>query len=779
MLVSFRERMLGSIEGTHGRSPISFEIEAKGGPALRFLSRGKTRIVGVISVPPFADAAPLAGRLEVSLIPGRTISYDFEFVGSDGEPYRFVGEKNVKLTHPVDGLTQMAGRLMRDGSVIASGRVDFLLPDLPSFLASWSLSPEWSPRLPLSESEREILRALADAMIPAGRFVPEVDELTQDAALRYLDHFPVPLLFGYRAGLFALESLSLATTRARFTKLSRTERTELLERVMDHAESSFASLSAARLVHLLTASIKLVHFGRADYARAIGHPIATPVAAEPVPRHFERVRSAGELDSDRELEADVVIVGTGAGGGALAKELAERGVAVLVIEEGGYQTRKDFSGPPIERMHRVWRDHGLTFAIGEPAIIVPLGRTVGGTTAINSGTCFRAPDRVLLEWVREGGFPEDFLPGSFGHYYDKVANELGVTAGTKQLCGAIGEVVGRGADAMGLSHGPLPRNAPDCDAQAECILGCPTGAKRSTDVSYVPRALKAGATVLTGLRAERFVLKGSNVRAIEARAGERKLLVRGRSFVLSMGSLMTPTFLERQGLDLPRLGKNLSVHPALGLVALMDEDMQPWHAVPQGYGFSGYEDEGICFEGFYLPPPLFPPMLPMAGRELTWWMDRFRNLGQFGFMVKDPGVGRVRMGPDGRSLIFYSADDATVKKLVRGIAVLSEVLIRGGAKQVVTGAMGVPPVTSVTAARALEDRGIRGSQLAALGAHPLGTCAMGANAERGVVDFEHRVFGFENLYVVDGSSVPTSLGVNPQMTIMAMATRAAELLARA
>ncbi|MBI2378117.1 MAG: GMC family oxidoreductase N-terminal domain-containing protein [Deltaproteobacteria bacterium] len=776
MLVRFRERMRGRLTGPSFEAPVELEVEAQGGPAWPFLARGRTRIVGTISIPPLVIDAPLSGKLDVSLVPDRTIDYDIDFAGTDGVDYKLVGQKLVTLTHPIEGMTKMAGRLLRGSELIASGDVVFSLGDLPEFLASWSLAPEGEMTRTLGDSHLRTLIALAEALIPQGENVPAPDGRTFLSLERFLSSFPLPLALAHSAGLATLETLSFARTGSRFSKLTREGRQKFLEDLLARADDGPIELAPARLVHLLASSVKLVHFARGEYAEAIGHPEREVVAAEPRPRYFDQVLDAAHIEGST-LDAEVVVVGTGAGGAAIAKELSERGVAVLMIEEGAYQTRKDFAGPPVDRMRRVWRDRGLTFTIGEPAIIIPLGRTVGGTTAINSGTCFRAPDQVLLDWVQKKGFPEEFLPESFARHYEKVEGELEVALGTAELCGAIGEVVAAGASALGLEHGPLPRNAPACDARAECILGCPTGAKRSTDVSYVPRALRAGAQLITNLTAERLVTKGRRVVGIDARSGDRRFLIRADAFVISMGSLLTPTFLMRQGFTLPRLGRNLSVHPALGLVAELERDMQPWHAVPQGYGFSGFENEGICFEGFYLPPALFPPMLPLVGRELTWWMDRFRRLGQFGFMVKDQGVGRVTRGPDGRPLVFYSAATETVRRLRKGIAILAEVLIRGGARQVLTGALGVPPVTSVAAARALESRNIRAAQLAALGAHPLGTCAVGRSREDGVVDFEHRVFGTENLYVMDGSTVPTSLGVNPQMTIMAMATRAAEILA--
>jgi choline dehydrogenase-like flavoprotein len=209
----------------------------------------------------------------------------------------------------------------------------------------------------------------------------------------------------------------------------------------------------------------------------------------------------------------------------------------------------------------------------------------------------------------------------------------------------------------------------------------------------------------------------------------------------------------------------------------MPEALAPWKGIPQGYGVEGHGLEGVRYEGYYLPPQFVASMLPWAGAELTRWMDDFDHLAQFGFMVRDESRGSVHRGPAGLPILRYRPSQRSLGRLKAGAALLAELLLAAGATEVATGVARAPIARTVAQARALKDLAITPFDLSLLGAHPLGTCRMGPDAARGVVDFDHRVFGTDNLYVVDGSVVPTSLGVNPQMTIMAFALRAADQLA--
>ncbi|MAE70806.1 MAG: GMC oxidoreductase [Gemmatimonadetes bacterium] len=628
---------------------------------------------------------------------------------------------------------------------------------------------------PLATHRVRSVEALAETILEAGTHVPPPDQLTAERALDILSQLPPHLVRLYRAGLLALDAAALLHFGRRFSRLSAERRKTLLASIARRPRTG------GRLVTALTMPIKTAHIGRRDYLDSVGAPSWKKPAREPEPRYMAQVMRPDELDSRADIAADVVIVGTGAGGAPTAALLAERGLAVAMIEEGNFEQREKFSGPPERRVVDLWRDGGLNFTIGNTAMMVPAGKLVGGTTAINSGTCLRTPESVLQEWRGEHGFPEAFSPDRFGRYLDAVEKELDVAPADRRYLGAIAEIVGKGADALGKAHGPLPRNAPGCDGQGVCSIGCPTGAKRSTDISYVPRALRAGAHLFTGMAVTRLLRRGRRVVAVEARGRDaggapRVLRVRADAIVLACGTLLTPLLLRANGIRLPAIGRNLSLHPALGMFARIEGDARAWDAIPQGYGVHDFVDPRIRFEGFYAPPPLSAPAYPLQGADFTRWMDEQHRVVQYGFMVRDRNVGRVIRGPAGRPLIRYDMTPEVLDLFRRGAAGLAELLLLGGAREVLTGVSPAIEVRDIDQARMIAELPLRPSDFTALAFHPLGTCRMGASPKNAVVDFDHRVFGTDNLYVADGSVVPTSLGVNPQVTIMAMAHRAAERL---
>jgi len=771
MGVSFFETMRGQAVYTDGRAQL-FELEVKASSSLRhFLRTGHARLTGVVRAPPWADEAAATGSIRIRPFLGRSIDYALEFGGDDESRYSFVGHKDLNKLNPVTAMTELVGEVLHDGSVIGRATLYFDLHELGSFLRSWA---PFSGRPPLpahpSAPDRAMVTAFAAAVIRPGIHVPAVDSQTIDRTLALIEQFPPSLARAFPAALRALDLAARLRFGRSFTRLPVERATSLVDA---HAHNP--------ALHLLAVPVHVAHFHRADYLGSIGCPTWTePLPDERPPRWMQGVTAAAELPARTELEAEVIVVGTGAGGAAAAAALAEAGVAVAIVEAGEFHGRSAHAGEPMQRMGRMYRDAGMTFSVGNTPISIPLGRTVGGTTRVNSGTCFRTPDSVLDEWADDLGL--GFDRAAYHRLLDEVELELGVAPAEHRYLGPIADVVAHGAQQMGLEHGPLLRNAVGCDGQGTCMLGCPTQAKRSADVSWIPRALKANAALFTGLRVTRLLRSGRRIIGVlaqgtDADGAEHQLTIRASAVILATGALITPTLLAHNDLGNRWVGRNLSVHPGFGVQARFDQPMQPWNAIPQGYGAHDPTDPLIRYEGFWVPPQLAAIQTPLIGPELSRWMDAQAHIAHFGFMIRDRGVGRVYRGPGGRSVVRYDLERASVERLRRGTAVVSEMLIRGGAREVLVGTGDTLFVRSVGEARALATAPLRARHFNLLGAHPLGSCRIAADPSRGAADPDHRLFGTDNLYVMDGSAVPTSLGVNPQITIMATALRAARRLA--
>lgn len=626
----------------------------------------------------------------------------------------------------------------------------------------------------MSVRERAALAAVARAAMPAGRVFPAAGETTVTKLERFLASSPPAVAKGYRAMLWSLEASALLHHGRPLARLDDARLEALLERWRT------GDYGRRTVLRLLTAPLKIAHYNDEAMYRHVGCRFgALPVVKPERPRYFkERVVAGAELGGDETVECDVVVIGTGAGGAVAARELAERGLAVVLLEEGDYVHREALSGNAVEMQRKLYRDMGATVAVGNVSIPIPIGRSVGGTTTINSGTCYRAPARIFESWRTRHGL-EGYSADAMAPHYARVEAVLEVAEAQPKYVGGVGRVIARGADALGWRHAPLKRNAPDCDGQGICCFGCPSEAKRSTNVSYVPLALKAGARLFTGVRAERVLVEGGRAAGVVARAGSHTLTVRARAVVVSCGALLTPLFLEQNALGLRsgQLGRNLTIHPAVAALALYDEVIDAQNAIPQGYAIEEFHDEGILFEGAFAPLDVGAASFPILGRRLTALLEQYRHLACFGFMIEDTSHGRVRRGPGGRPMITYWLNEHDVARLKRGIELLARVFFAGGARSVIPVVHGFDELAGEADLSRFRRAKVSARDFEITAYHPLGTARMGADPASSVVGPDGELHDTPGVYVMDGSVLPTSPAVNPQLTIMALATRNAQKLA--
>jgi choline dehydrogenase-like flavoprotein len=493
-----------------------------------------------------------------------------------------------------------------------------------------------------------------------------------------------------------------------------------------------------------------------------------------------RVEDGAAIDTEVVVQADACVIGTGAGGAAVAKELAEGGMRVVMLEEGAHHRTGEFTTRPREMTARLYRDAGMTATVGNAPIVLPLGGGVGGTTTINSGTCFRTPDAVLDMWRSRFGL-EQLTPDELDPYFRRVERIINVSQVPPELAGRNAAVVKRGADALGWSGDYIYRNVRGCVGSGVCVFGCPTSAKQSANMSYVPLAWQAGATTYTGTRATHIEVANRRARAVNARTtGGGRVRVETGTVIVACGAIHTPLFLRRNGLGTSsgELGDNLAIHPATGVRALFDEEIDMARGVPQSFYIDEFADERIMFEGAAGPPDYLAMSMPFSRERHRDLMLEYRHFSQFGVMVSDLSRGRVRER-FGRPEIRYDLNDDDVAAFKRGIELLCELYFAAGAHTL------FPPVEQVGTLRdgdlgPLRATELRAHQMTLMAFHPLGTARADARPAHGVVDGDLKLHDADGIYVADGSVVPSSLGVNPQITIMALASRLAfHLLGRA
>lgn len=515
----------------------------------------------------------------------------------------------------------------------------------------------------------------------------------------------------------------------------------------------------------------------------VRRPIDAAAAAD---RAAARSLDDGALIDGRSLtgrvraRADVVIVGSGAGGAVAGAVLAQAGLRVLVLEAGERFPQAELTGRARDLAPRVWRGAGLQTTVGNVPIVVPTARAVGGTTTFNSATCFRTPPALLERWAREDGL-DAWTGEALAPFVAHVEAVLNVCPVPRAVAGRNAQLMERGARRLGWAGELLHRAVRGCVGSGVCASGCPADAKQHAGNTFLPRAHDAGATTVTGCRVERIALDRSRRRAtgVEARAagGARLRVEASAAVVVAAGTLATPVLLRRSGLRHAALGANLSLHPATGVWGEFDEPVEMTRGVPQAFGVDEFADEGFMLEGWAGSPDLLALALPAAGDEHRRVVRAWRHVGQCGLMIRDRSRGRVRCLPGGGALLRYDVEPCDRDLLVRAIAAAAELELAAGAHAVHVPIAGHGPVRTARDLASLRAARPAARALSLTAFHPLGTARASADPARGVVDADLRVHGVGGLLVADGSVVPSALGVNPQLTIMSLACRAAHRLA--
>ena len=625
--------------------------------------------------------------------------------------------------------------------------------------------------------------ALVEALFPQGQRLkqPEASGIASSVST-YFDSIP-GLSVGLNGLLVWLNARFMLTHGRPFSRGSLAQRQAFLAKNAD-------SPVTGNLLRALSTPFRAAYLLDEQNLKRVGTHNGLSVPSDVEQQRWQsQVTNADDLDVTQTFDADVVVIGTGAGGAAAAYELASRGLAVVILEEGHYYGRKDFNGKLTEVIPKLYRGWGGTVALGNTAIPVPVGRSVGGTTTINSGTCMRTPESVLKNWRNEG--LTDFTPEAMAPYFESVESMIHVEQADIKFVGEIANVVKKGADAMGLTQSHvLKRNAKGCDGQGLCQFGCPTDAKQSTNVSYIPRALDAGAFLFTGMKADKFhyanfkdgkgIISGLSASGVGEDGIKRHLRVNADTVIVSAGTFFTPQLLAKNGIKNDWLGKNLSIHPAGAVLGhYPDRDFKNTRSIPQGFGVADWAEQGIMFEGGTPPFVAHGLTSPYVGKEFVEYAENYQQTAYFGFMIKDTSRGRVRKGvhPD-IPFITYRMNKEDFEKFKKAARMLAAMHLEAGAEKVTLGSLGgLPIITNMKELDAVFSRKLKPRDFAISAYHPLGTARIAKNKKHGVCDQHHQVFGVKGLYVMDGSSVPSSLGANPQVTIMAMATKAASRIA--
>ena len=607
------------------------------------------------------------------------------------------------------------------------------------------------------------LASFGTALLPEEHGGPSPAVLV-DRVDRYLARMPSTSRLALRAGLLSVGAASYLTTGRSLARLSPSQRDQVLRRVAARSPDAGAAVEAMKVIVLLANGADT--YAPELLARAQKHDVARPDAALTV---------TPSTESPSVVAADVVVVGSGAGGAMAARTLARAGLDVIVLEEGRRWTVEEFrSTHPIDRYAGLYRGAGATVALGRPSVVLPVGRAVGGTTVVNSGTSFRPPLAVQRRWRDEFGLGIADPERLAGHL-DDVERTLRVAPVPLNIMGRNGRLLLDAAESLGWRAAPIPRNAPGCEGCCQCAIGCPRNAKSGVHLNALPQACAAGARIISRARVDQVLHQNGRARGVRARRPDGTALdVLADTVIVAAGATETPGLLRRSGIGMhPRLGRNLALHPATMLAGRFDDNVVAWRGVLQSAAVHEFhESDGVLIEATSTPPGMGSMVFPGYGAELLSWLDRAPQVATFGAMVADRGVGSVS-SVRGETLVRYTIDRADIAKLLVALEAMGRLLFAAGAVEVLTGLPGAPTVTSLpTLQEVLRSSDPRSLHLAAF--HPTGTAAAGANEQLCPVDEHGRLRGVDGVWVADASILPSSPEVNPQLSIMALALAVAD-----
>jgi choline dehydrogenase-like flavoprotein len=512
-----------------------------------------------------------------------------------------------------------------------------------------------------------------------------------------------------------------------------------------------------------------------------------------------KIVDASALENDLDMEADVVIVGTGAGGGTAAEILAEAGLSVILVEEGPLRTSSDFRMRESDAYPALYQESAAR-KTRDKAINILQGRCVGGGTTVNWTSSFRTPEATLAHWHRSYGLT-GYTPADLAPWFARMEARLSI-APWDVPPNANNEALARGAAKIGIPAAAIRRNVKGCWNLGYCGMGCPTNAKQSMLVTTIPAALDRGAMLITRARALEFAHRNDRVTALRCaamdsrgvHASARRITIRARAYIASAGAIGTPALLLRSRVPDPHgvVGTRTFLHPTVVSAAVMPELVAPYAGAPQTIYSDHFLDTlpvdgpiGYKLEAPPVHPILMAITLPAHGplharrmRELPHLHVQIALLRD-GFHADSPG-GTVTLGSDGAPVLDYPLTPYIWDGVRRAFLSMAELQFAAGATSVMPiHDDGVGYASWAEARAAINAFPLSKLVTPVVSAHVMGGCALGPDPSRAAVDTAGRYHHLTNLYVQDGSLFPTSIGANPQLSIYGIVARLASDLASA
>ncbi len=491
-----------------------------------------------------------------------------------------------------------------------------------------------------------------------------------------------------------------------------------------------------------------------------------------------------EITDNRTLTCDVLVIGSGAGGGVVAGELSEAGYDVMVVEKGDYYAEEDFTGNELEASETMFEKYG-SLTTHDTAMVVLAGKLLGGGTTINWNASFRTPDNVLSEWANAYGI-SDANTQIWQDSLDAVLRRSNVNCDESHLNGS-NAMLERGLRKLGYHMDTIPRNVKGCEDCGFCSYGCAFGAKQGTLKTYLQDAYDRGSRIVVRATVKRVLhtqgeVTGAVVEVIDTKGNIHLLTIRAKIVVVSAGTIHTPAILMRSGLENPNIGEHLHLHPTSLIYSLFDESIIPWQGVPMSRvskEFSNLDGQGygVALEVAPAHPGLTAATLPWLNAKMHKdFMSRIHKMANVLAITRDYYGGSIKLDKYGEPQLHYKLNDYDKHHLQRGILEAAKVHFAAGAKEIYAPHAAMYSYINdgneanfVRWLRKLEDAGLEPNAFPLFSAHQMSSARMAGSSRQGACKPTGESWELNNLFVADGSSMPTATGVNPMMSIMGTA----------
>jgi len=505
------------------------------------------------------------------------------------------------------------------------------------------------------------------------------------------------------------------------------------------------------------------------------------IKVKTVPAHGLQVTQASDVTQGNiELNVDAVVIGSGAGGAIAAYELAKAGKKVVVLEAGPYVPSEKFTEMMAVSMDTLYADHGgQSNTAGDISILQ--GACVGGSTVVNAALCFRTPDYYLELWAKEFGLT-NLTPEVMRPYFEKVEANLGIAPNKPYETSIAAQLLKGGMKKLDLPEGNASRNIRNCAMTGFCFAGCKSDRKQSMLVTYLPWAVAHGAAIYSDTRATQILAENGKATGVlaeiidpETKAVKSRLKVNAPIVVGAAGPIQMPILLQKSKLanSNGQVGKNFACHPTMSITGMFEKNIDAFYGATHSLYMDKYtmpEDGGyLLLDAIQDPVEASFQADPGTGKPYMSYMSKYRNTVRLITLIHDQNVGEVNW-KDGVKEIKYFVDDADFEIMKAGLKTNARVLFAAGAKYLYIPTSQKLTIDSEDQIDAVID-GLDNepARYRYTSFHPQGTCRMGADPKTTVVSPKGETHEVKNLYIVDASLLPTSIGYNPSETVYALA----------